>query len=77
MRKFIRVKVTLDAGDSKYLAPDPNVPNWWTALLAEDKKKAHEFKDKREVYETLIRLGGQWLKRGRLVHVRAYPKVKQ
>ena len=75
MRQFIRVKATLDAGDSKYLAPDPNVPNWWTSV--EDKKKAHEFKNKREVYKTLIRLGGQWLKRGRIVHVRAYQKVKQ
>jgi hypothetical protein len=75
MRKFIRVKATLDAGDSKYLAPDPNVPNWWTSV--EDKKKAYEFKNKREAYETLLRLDGQWLIRGRIVHVRAYPKVKQ
>ena len=77
MRKFIRVKATLGAGDSKYLAPNPNVPNWWTAVAEEDKKKAYEFKDKREAYETLLRLGGQWLKRGRIVHVRAYPKAKQ
>jgi hypothetical protein len=63
MRKFIRVKATLDAGDSKYLAPDPNVPNWWTSV--EDKKKAYEFKNKREAYETLLRLDGQWLIRGR------------
>lgn len=77
MRKFIRVKATLDAGDSKYLATDPNVPNRWTAVSAEDKKKAYEFKNKREAYETLLHLDGQWLIRGRIVRVRAYPKVKQ
>ena len=74
MRQFIRVKATLDQGWSRWLAKDNGIDGVW--LGEPNKKDAYEFKDKREVFAVLLRLGGQWLKRGRIVHVRAYPKVK-
>jgi len=75
VRKFIRVKAKLDSGEIRYLAADPNVPYWWTAVSVENKKEAHEFNNKREVYGALVRLGGQWLDRGRIVHVITRLKV--
>lgn len=57
-----------------WLAKDKGVDGVW--LGESNKKDAHEFKDKREVFETLLRLGGQWLNRGRIVRVRAYPRQK-
>lgn len=73
MRKFIRVKATLDQGWSRWLAKDKGIDGFW--LGEPNKKDAYEFKNKREVFEVLLRLGGQWLDRGRLVHVITRPKV--
>lgn len=74
MRKFIRVKAAFGSGDSTWLTRD-STDGVWTCTA--DKRYAHEFKSKREAFETLLRLGGPWLNRGRIVHVRAYPKVKE
>jgi len=73
MRRFIRVKYTFPAGDTVWLVPDDKVEGWWTATS--DKKNAHEFKNKREVFTTLLKIGGIWMNSGKLVHVRAWPKT--
>jgi hypothetical protein len=75
VRQFIRVKVTFDVGLTVWLTEDLRVPGWWTCT--ENKKEAYQFKSKREVFQTLLKIGGQWLKRGRIVHVRAYQKAKR
>ena len=73
VRRFIRVKYTFDAGDSVWLTPE-GVGTGLNAATS-DKKKVHEFKNKREVFSVLLGLGGRWMNGGRIVHVRAYPKV--
>lgn len=74
MRKFIRVKATLDQGWPRWLAKDKGIDGLWVG--EQNKKDAYEFKDKREAFEALLKIGGQWLRHGRVVHVCAYPKAK-
>jgi len=73
MRQFIRVKYTFAAGGLVWLTSE-GVKTGLNAATT-NRRMAHRFANKREAYSALLELGGRWLNGGKLVHVRARPKL--